>query len=47
MCGLTGIYTPGGPSRDAEDHVRRMAARIKHRGPDDEGHWLGPEPESR
>jgi asparagine synthase (glutamine-hydrolysing) len=40
MCGLTGIYAPGGLARDAEDALRRMTTCIRHRGPDDEGFWL-------
>ncbi len=36
MCGLVGI---AGPLAEREATVRRMAARIAHRGPDDEGFW--------
>ena len=40
MCGLTGIYAQGGLASGAEDALRRMLDRIRHRGPDDEGHWI-------
>lgn len=38
MCGICGIVGPGGP--DTEARVRRMMARMQHRGPDGEGIWL-------
>ena len=43
MCGLTGIYAPGGLARDAEDGLRCMTECIRHRGPDDSGHWVDAE----
>ena len=43
MCGLAGIYAPGGLDRDAGEQLRRMTDRLRHRGPDDEGWWLDAE----
>ena len=43
MCGLAGMYAPGGLDRDAGEQLRRMTERLRHRGPDDEGWWLDPE----
>jgi asparagine synthase (glutamine-hydrolysing) len=40
MCGLTGIFDPGGLDGGAEATVHRMNTRLRHRGPDDEGVWL-------
>lgn len=41
MCGIAGLFgAPGGVDIDAG--VRRMAAELVHRGPDDEGIWLDP-----
>src|SRR5687767_8516733 len=40
MCGLAGIYAPGGLDPKAGEHLRRMTDRIRHRGPDDEGAWV-------
>ncbi|HUP22929.1 MAG TPA: asparagine synthase (glutamine-hydrolyzing) [Thermoanaerobaculia bacterium] len=37
MCGITGFI--GGFS---EEHLLAMSARLAHRGPDDQGHWLDP-----
>jgi glutamine phosphoribosylpyrophosphate amidotransferase len=36
MCGICGIVTPGGPSRQA---VGLMSDAIRHRGPDDDGFY--------
>ena len=36
MCGICGIIEPPGATANA-DAVRRMADRVVHRGPDDEG----------
>ena len=42
MCGICGLYNVGGAPADPEA-VRRMRARLDHRGPDDEGeHFDGP-----
>lgn len=40
MCGLTGVWQRGGTAHHLDDCVRAMAARISHRGPDDEGLWV-------
>ncbi len=38
MCGIAGIYVPNGsPVPDVD--LARMAARMRHRGPDGEGFW--------
>ena len=38
MCGICGLIQPGGVDGAA---LRAMAAIMQHRGPDDEGFWLG------
>jgi asparagine synthase (glutamine-hydrolysing) len=43
MCGLAGIFMPGGLDRDAGEQLRRMTDRLRHRGPDDEGWWMDAE----
>jgi asparagine synthase (glutamine-hydrolysing) len=41
MCGLAGFLSPGPIDEPASAAaVRRMTARIAHRGPDDEGVWV-------
>jgi len=42
MCGITGFYAPAGgiPIEQLGSNLRRMVARIVHRGPDDSGTWL-------
>jgi asparagine synthase (glutamine-hydrolysing) len=41
MCGLTGFVSrPGGDAMTMTTHARRMAAQIRHRGPDDDGEWV-------
>jgi asparagine synthase (glutamine-hydrolysing) len=40
MCGIVGFVGPSARRPDAEPLVRRMASRIRHRGPDDSGTWL-------
>ncbi len=43
MCGLAGFWSPGGVDRqEAAVVARRMAAPLRHRGPDDEGVWVDP-----
>ena len=37
MCGICGIYDPAGIRREDLPLVKRMAAVIAHRGPDDSG----------
>ncbi|HVN44313.1 MAG TPA: asparagine synthase (glutamine-hydrolyzing) [Steroidobacteraceae bacterium] len=40
MCGFAGFITPGGGDAAAlAALVRRMSARLRHRGPDDDGEW--------
>lgn len=44
MCGINGIYNfAGGTLSDAEAVLRKMNARIAHRGPDGQGVWKHPE----
>jgi asparagine synthase (glutamine-hydrolysing) len=38
MCGVTGIFTPGGGA-SLQALARRMADTLAHRGPDDSGIW--------
>jgi asparagine synthase (glutamine-hydrolysing) len=40
MCGLVGIFRPGGLPRGSEQHVTAMRDRLTHRGPDGAGLWL-------
>lgn len=40
MCGLSGILHFGSRP-DADQRIKRMADSIAHRGPDDEGFWIG------
>jgi asparagine synthase (glutamine-hydrolysing) len=42
MCGLSGILHFGA-TVDAAQRVKMMADSIVHRGPDDEGFWIGPD----
>ena len=39
MCGLTGFWQPGAHADALAPIARAMAARIAHRGPDDDGVW--------
>jgi asparagine synthase (glutamine-hydrolysing) len=40
MCGIAGVFDlRGDPVADAE--IKSMIDAIRHRGPDDEGHWTG------
>jgi len=39
MCGIAGILDSGG--RGLDEAVRRMTTSLTHRGPDDEGFYLG------
>ncbi|MBU6398932.1 MAG: asparagine synthase (glutamine-hydrolyzing) [Verrucomicrobia bacterium] len=45
MCGITGCWEWGwnGGVQEREALVRRMAATLAHRGPDDEGSWADPD----
>ncbi|NTW89070.1 MAG: asparagine synthetase B, partial [Desulfobulbaceae bacterium] len=41
MCGLTGFWQPTGfGADDGRRYAEAMAARLRHRGPDDSGIWL-------
>ena len=41
MCGICGFVTRTRPPDDAGAVLRRMAARLGHRGPDGDGFWTG------
>ncbi len=43
MCGLTGFWQPGAHADALAPIARAMAARIAHRGPDDDGVWTDAE----
>src|SRR5512142_3219385 len=41
MCGISGFLLPGGGDAGAmRSAAERMAASLRHRGPDDDGTWL-------
>ncbi|MDQ3040611.1 MAG: asparagine synthetase B, partial [Pseudomonadota bacterium] len=40
MCGLTGFITRSPDRGEFDATARGMAARLQHRGPDDEGVWV-------
>ena len=40
MCGISGIYRWDEQSAD-EREISAMLEKIKHRGPDDQGRWMG------
>jgi asparagine synthase (glutamine-hydrolysing) len=40
MCGIAGIFRPGGLPREAEGHLTTMRDRLAHRGPDGAGLWF-------
>ena len=41
MCGIAGFFDPRGfASAEAERLARSMAAKVRHRGPDDSGVWV-------
>ena len=44
MCGIAGIVARGRTplAQEAKSHVERMAARMRHRGPDSSGSWVAP-----
>jgi len=42
MCGIAGIATRR-PDSGLGDEIARMTATLRHRGPDDESHWLAPD----
>src|SRR5512136_2935515 len=37
MCGIAGFVRPAGVSSASDEHIRRMLAMIRHRGPDQFG----------
>src|SRR5712691_7232691 len=43
MCGICGIFDAEGPGVAQEHLVRRMAATLTHRGPDDDGFYVSPQ----
>jgi asparagine synthase (glutamine-hydrolysing) len=43
MCGIAGIVGWTATADDMTATLRRMCAAIRHRGPDDEGHFVAPE----
>jgi len=40
MCGIAGFWNPGGLDASAAAVLGQMTAAIRHRGPNDDGHWL-------
>jgi len=40
MCGITGFWISERPSYEVEPVLDSMIARVRHRGPDDEGSWI-------
>ena len=44
MCGITGIVARGQTPLvpEAQSHVERMVAKLRHRGPDSTGLWVAP-----
>ena len=43
MCGIAGILTPGGAKPEMlADRLKRLAASLRHRGPDAVGSWTDP-----
>src|ERR671937_671579 len=43
MCGIAGFLTTRAGREPMEATARRMAASLRHRGPDDEGTWADPD----
>lgn len=41
MCGFVGVLCADGATDDQVAAVQRMSARLRHRGPDDDGSWHG------
>jgi asparagine synthase (glutamine-hydrolysing) len=42
MCGIAGFWNPAGFSAESFAILKSMTDSIRHRGPDDEGHWQDP-----
>lgn len=42
MCGIAGLWRPGGAADELAAQVRAMADALAHRGPDDAGVWVDP-----
>src|SRR5437867_5042032 len=42
MCGICGIFVLDGRPLLGEAVIRKMTATLRHRGPDDEGVYVGP-----
>ncbi len=42
MCGFAGFHSPKGFPANSDTLVRKMGERLRHRGPDDAGHWMDP-----
>lgn len=43
MCGIVGFWVSASGAQPAECVLRRMAAALRHRGPDGEGYWVDPD----
>lgn len=43
MCGIAGFVQQGGDGRAGETLMRRFAQELRHRGPDDSGHFVSSE----
>jgi asparagine synthase (glutamine-hydrolysing) len=41
MCGIAGFIDPGCSGEDAEGRIDAMCRVIRHRGPDEQGSWVG------
>lgn len=42
MCGIAGILCSSGDQANLDREIKKMTARLIHRGPDGEGHWIDP-----
>jgi asparagine synthase (glutamine-hydrolysing) len=43
MCGIAGVFRPGGEAAEIERCLLQMQDVLRHRGPDDRGTWLAPD----
>jgi asparagine synthase (glutamine-hydrolysing) len=41
MCGIAGFWANGWTAEPVESVLHRMADKLRHRGPDGEGYWIG------